>query len=199
MSNQIETSVEVQLTERDRFSVVFRFILIIPILIYIAAFSEFTAIAKGLSLGGFLFFPTLLALVFAGKYPSYIFDFHKAFVALNLRANAFFFLLTDEVPTIEANPSFEAKLPEVGDGSKLNRGMPLIKWFIALPLYVIGIIYLAVSVLFTIYAWLHILITGTYPEKVAPFVVGTIAFWNRVNGYTLMLVTDEYPSFSNNL
>ena len=199
MNNQVETSVEVSLTERDRFSVALRLILILPALLFIASFAEFTAIAKGVSLGGFFFFPALLALVFTGKYPSYVYEFHKAFFSLNLRANVYFFLLTDEYPTIENNPSFQVKLPEIEGGSKLNRGMPLIKWFIAIPLYVVGLIYLAVSILLTIYAWIFILITGKYPEPVANFVVGTLAFWNRVHGYSLLLVTDEYPTFSNSL
>lgn len=199
MNNQVETSVEVSLTERDRFSIALRAILILPVLIFIASFSEFTAMVKGVSLGGFLFFPVLLALVFTGKYPSYIYEFHKAFFSLNLRANVYFFLLTDEYPTVENNPSFEVKLPEIDGGAKLNRGMPLIKWLIALPLYVVGLIYLAVSIVLTIYAWIYILITGKYPESIAGFVVGTLAFWNRVHGYSLLLVTDEYPTFSNSL
>jgi hypothetical protein len=39
---------------------------------------------------------------------------------------------------------------------------------------------------------------GFYPEDKAEEVIKVIAYWNRLYGYALLLVTDEYPSFSLN-
>ena len=78
----------------------------------------------------------------------------------------------------------------------MSRGLPLVKWFLAIPLYIVGLIYIIYAFLLTLLGWFSILSTGTYPERCAEGVVGTIADWNRVAGYALVLVTDEYPTFS---
>jgi hypothetical protein len=104
-------------------------------------------------------------------------------------------LLTDEYPSIEENDVVSVTFPEV-DATALNRWMPLIKWFLAIPLYVVGIAYIVYGVSLTLFAWFNILFTGNFPEFCAEGIVGVIAYWNRVVGYALVLVTDEYPTFS---
>ena len=76
----------------------------------------------------------------------------------------------------------------------LFRSLPLVKWLLAIPLYIVGIFYSIVAVIYTLIAWIHIWSTGKYPEWALTWVVGTIKFWNRVYGYAILLVTDEYPS-----
>jgi hypothetical protein len=105
-------------------------------------------------------------------------------------------LLTDEYPSIEENDVVSVTFPEV-DAKLLNRWLPLIKWLLALPLYLVGIVYVIYSDgVNTVIAWFSVLFTGNYPEFCAEGVVGTIAYWNRVVGYAFLLVTDEYPTFS---
>jgi hypothetical protein len=86
--------------------------------------------------------------------------------------------------------------PDVEGGAKLNRGLPLVKWFLAIPLYIVGLFYLVLTVIATVLAWALTSLTGKYPEWAAEIVLGTIAYWNRVQGYAWLLVTDEYPTFS---
>ena len=74
--------------------------------------------------------------------------------------------------------------------------LPLVKWFLAIPLYVMGIIYLIYGLFLTAFAWFSILFSGKYPVWCADAMVGILAFYNRVYGYAFILVTDEYPSFS---
>jgi hypothetical protein len=105
-------------------------------------------------------------------------------------------LLTDDYPSIEENDIVKITLPEVGDGSQLSRAMPLVKWFLAIPLYVMGLIYLVYGLFLTTIAWFSILFSGKYPVWCADAMVGILAFFNRVYGYAFILVTDEYPSFS---
>jgi hypothetical protein len=168
-----------------------------PTLVFLASFAPTSAFSDE-SLGiyaGLLALPAALALVFRQVYPSYVLAFNDALLSLQTRVDAYLLLLTDEYPSIEENDVVSVTFPEV-DAQQLNRWLPLIKWLLALPLYLVGIVYVIYAATLTIIGWFSILFTGNYPEYCAEGVVGTIAYWNRVVGYALLLVTDEYPTFS---
>lgn len=197
MSNQIETQIDVALTERNRLTAFFRIILVAPALVFLASFapsSAFSEDAVGIY-AGLLALPAALAIIVRQVYPSYVLAFNDALLSLQTRVDAYLLLLTDEYPSIEENDVVSVTFPEV-DAKQLNRWLPLIKWLLALPLYLVGIVYVIYAALLTLIAWFSVLFTGNYPEFCAEGVVGTIAFWNRVAGYALLLVTDEYPTFS---
>ena len=197
MSNQIETQIDVSLTERNRVTALFRIILAVPVLIFVSSFSPSAAFsdeAVGI-FAGLLALPAGLAIVFRQVYPSYVLVFNEALLSLQTRVDAYLVLLTDEYPSIEENDVVSVTFPEV-DAKQLNRWLPLIKWLLALPLYLVGIVYFIYAAVLTLLGWFSILFTGNYPEVCAEGVVGTIAYWNRVAGYALLMVTDEYPTFS---
>lgn len=193
MSNQVETLVDVQLTNRNRTTVFWRGVLVVPVAIFFASFYQMMQAGWSTAI---LVLPAALALIFREVYPSYVLTFNHAVMELSTRISAYLFLLTDEYPSIERNPNVAVIFPDIEGGKKLNRWLPLVKWILAIPLYIVGIIYALISALLTIYAWLATSITGNYPEVAAKTVLGTIDFWNRIYGYTVALVTDEYPSFS---
>ncbi|NDD52246.1 MAG: hypothetical protein EB009_06065 [Actinobacteria bacterium] len=145
---------------------------------------------------GFLFLPTLLAILFRGTYPSYVLSFNHALIELETRLFSYILLLNDDYPSIERNPRVGVLFPDVEGGANLNRGMPLVKWFLAIPLYIVGLFYLLLTLISTLIAWVLTSLTGKYPEWAAQIVIGTISYWNRVQGYAWLLVTDEYPKFS---
>jgi hypothetical protein len=197
MSNQIETQIDVSLTERNRLTALFRIILVVPAFIFVSSFAPATAFSDD-ALGifaGLLALPAALAIVVRQVYPSYVLAFNEALLSLQTRVDAYLLLLTDEYPSIEENDLVSVTFPEV-DAKQLNRFLPLIKWLLALPLYLVGILYIIYAALLTLLGWFSILFTGNYPEVCAEGVVGTIAYWNRVVGYAFLLVTDEYPTFS---
>jgi hypothetical protein len=194
--NQVETSIEIQLTNRDRKTVFFRGFLVFPAVIFISSFTQ--SIDAGASFGGLLFLPALLALLVRGVYPSYVLSFNKSMMELNARISAYALLLTDEYPSIEANPNIKVDLPEIEGGAKLSRVLPLVKWIFAIPLFIVGVIYAVIALVLTFAAWIITSATGNYPESIANFVLGTIEFWNRVYGYAAILVTDDYPPFTLN-
>lgn len=198
MSNQIQTLIQVELEDRNRLTAFFRLIIVLPVAIYSSAFAidSMSTDTWGYSLGGLIVLPTLLTLVFRGIYPSYALAFNHALISLETRVNAYALLLTDDYPSIEESDIVKITLPEVGDGSQLNRYLPLVKWFLAIPLYVMGLIYLIYGIFLTLFAWFSILFSGKYPVWCADAMVGILAFYNRVYGYAFILVTDEYPSFS---
>jgi len=197
MSQQIETQIDVTLTERNRMSALFRIILVVPMAIFVASFAPTdlsTSSSNYLSVGFFIL-PTALAILVRQIYPTYLLAFNEALLSLQTRVDAYLLMLTDEYPSIEENDVVSVTFPEV-DAKALNRWLPLIKWFLAIPLYVVGVFYIIYLFLLTIAGWFSVLFTGTYPEKCAEGVVGTIAYWNRVIGYAFLMVTDEYPTFS---
>ena len=199
MSNQIETQIDVTLTDRNRVTALFRLVLVVPIAIFVASFAPSIADSESSDLNalftGFLALPVVLALVFRQVYPSYLLAFNEALLSLQTRVNAYVFLLTDEYPSIEENDVVSVTFPEV-DAKALNRYLPLIKWLLAIPLYIVGIAYIVYGAFLTLFAWFSILFTGNFPEFCAEGIVGVMAYWNRVTGYALLLVTDEYPTFS---
>ena len=193
MSNQIETHIEVKLTNRNRVTAFWRWILIAPVAIFLGSFTHFGAVRWSTPI---LVLPVALALIFRGVYPSYALTFNHALLELGTRATAYALLLTDDYPSIERNPNIAVMFPDVDGGKKLNRWLPLVKWFLAIPLYIVGTIYFFVALALTIYAWITTSVTGNYPESVTKMVLGTVEYWNRTLGYSIVLVTDEYPSFS---
>jgi hypothetical protein len=193
MSNQIETIIEYQLENRDKKTVFWRGILAVPVIIFAAAFTE---MAHWGWTSGFFVVPTILALVFTGKYPSYVLSFNHALIELQTRITAYVLLLTDDYPSIERNPKIAVLLPDVEGGKKLGRILQIFKVIFVIPLVIVGIIYAIGGAFVTFVAWILTWSTGTYPKWALEYILGTISFWNRIYGYALLLVTDEYPRFT---
>jgi hypothetical protein len=197
MSNQIITEIHVDLDNRDKNTALFRIFLAVPVLIFISSFSEFADNLPGV-IGGFLVLPVVLSLLFRNVYPSYVLAFNKALLELSNRITAYLLVLTDQYPSIEANQKVRLTYPEIEGGKKLSPWKPLVKWFLAIPLYILGIIYFIYALALTLIAWFTVITKGYYPEDKAEEVIKVIAYWNRLYGYAFLLVTDEYPSFSIN-
>ena len=197
MSNQIITEIHVDLDNRDKKTALFRLFLAVPVLIFISSFSEFADGLPGV-IGGLLVLPVVLSMLFRNVYPSYVLSFNKALLELSNRINAYLLVLTDEYPSIEANQRVRLIYPEIDGGKKLSPWMPLVKWFLAIPLFLLGIIYAIYAFALTLISWFSVITKGFYPEDKAEEVIKVIAYWNRLYGYALLLVTDEYPSFSLN-
>jgi hypothetical protein len=198
MSNQVKTVVKIKHKDRNRKTVFFRGILAFPAMIFVAtfaqsSFSESENWAAGTA--GVIVLPTLLAIVVRGKYPSYVLTFNHAVLELSTRLAAYVLILNDKYPSIEANSKVAVLFPDVEGGKKLNRWLPLVKWFLAIPHYIVGAVYLLISLVVTFIAWVQTSTTGKYPEWAGEIVLGTISYWNRVQGYMLLLVTDKYPTF----
>ncbi len=198
MSKSVTTQIDIKHKNRNRTTVFWRGILAFPVVIFVAtfaqsSFSESENWAAGTA--GLIVIPTVLALLFRGKYPSYVLTFNHALIELSTRLAAYLLILNDKYPSIEASSKVSVVFPDVDGGKKLNRWLPLVKWILAIPHYIVGLIYILISLFVTVIAWVQTSITGMYPRWAGEIVFGTISFWNRVQGYALLLVTDKYPSF----
>ena len=192
MSNQVKTLIKIKHKDRNRTTVFWRGILVFPVFLFLATFNIGTS---GVGAASVIAIPALLALLFRGVYPSYVLTFNHAITELSTRVTAYLFLLNDKYPSIEANSKVSVKFPDIKDGAKLNRGLPLVKWILAIPHYIVGAAYLLLSIVVTLIAWVQTSATGKYPKWAGEIVMGTISYLNRVTGYMLLLVTDEYPTF----
>ena len=196
MANQIETQIEIAIENRDRKSVFFRLVLSAPVFFFIYLFQQFASNNDWNTL--VLGFPVAAALVVRNVYPSWLLSFNHAILEFSTRVGAYVLLLTDDYPTFERNPKVAVIFPDVEGGKKLNRWLPLVKWALAIPLFIVGCFYAFLTLIATLLAWALTALTGTYPAWAGEITLGTIRFWNRVYGYAIVLVTDEYPSFSLN-
>ena len=143
-----------------------------------------------------LFVATGLMIIFRQRYPRWWFDFARELTRFGSRFGAYLFLLTDQYPSTvdEQSVHLEIDYPDVEND--LNRWMPLVKWLLAIPHYIV-LFFLGIAALFvTMIAWFAILVTGRYPRAFFDFVVGVGRWALRVNAYTVLLVTDRYPPFS---
>ena len=196
----------------DRFSTFFRLIWAIPILIIaslLSATSSSTtkfvtttgeivseATSSGAGISGALFAATLLMIVFRQRYPRWWFDFARELARFETRVGAYLSLLTDKYPSTvdEQSVHLEIDYPDVEED--LNRWLPLVKWLLAIPHYIVLAV-LVVGAIFAIFvAWFAVLFTGRYPRGLFDYLVGVGRWVLRVQAYAYLLVTDRYPPFS---
>ncbi len=187
----------------DRFSVLFRLFAAIPILIIMGLMvagggewdPEEAEHLRVLGTAGVLFLPAMLMLVFRRKYPRWWFDWNVEFTRFGNRIAAYLLLLRDEYPSTDEEQAVHIDIP-YPDTTELNRWLPLVKWFLALPhIVLLAFLWIAV-VICTVFAWLAILITGRYPRGLHPFVEGVMRWSLRTGAYAFLLTTDVYPPFS---
>jgi hypothetical protein len=197
----VQFSVDYPERDLNRMTSAFRLIVAIPILILIGALSsagwEGSDSSDGLLIAGgtLLFFPTLLMIVFRQKYPRWWFDFNLHVSRFANRVVAYLALMRDEYPSTDEEQAVHLTLPYPDATRDLNRWLPLVKWLLAIPHYIVLALLGVASVVAVIIAWFAILFTGRYPRSIFTFVEGVMRWNNRVTAYVLTLVTDEYPPF----
>jgi hypothetical protein len=146
--------------------------------------------------GGLVVAPLVLMILFRKKYPKWWFDWNLALTRFIYRVEVYFLLLRDEYPSTDEDQAVHLDLVYPDAQTELGRGWPLIKWFLAIPHYIV-LSFLAIAVFVcSVFAWFAILFTGRYPQGLFSFVVGFIRWSLRVGAYAFLLTTDKYPPFS---
>ena len=145
---------------------------------------------------GLLFLPPLLMILFREKYPRWWFDWNLELLRFVNRVVVYLALMDDRYPSTDERQSVRLDFPYPDARRELNRWLPLVKWLLAIPHYIVLFFLWLVAIVMVIGAWFAILFTGRYPRGIFDFVEGVIRWHNRVVGYALILVTDRYPPFS---
>jgi hypothetical protein len=140
-------------------------------------------------------FATALMIVFRERYPRW-FDFQLALARFTVRVFSYLALLRDEYPSTEDEQSVHLELDYPDARRDLARGLPLVKWLLAIPHYIVLFVLFVFAFVAVVVAWFAILFTGRYPRALFDFVVGVGRWALRVEAYALLLITDRYPPFS---
>lgn len=187
----------------NRLTTFFRIFVAIPILIVLGAVdggtwsvgtgSDTRTVAVGA--GGLLFFAPLLMILFRRKYPRWWFDFNLELQRFANRAAAYLALMDDRYPATDDQQSVRLDYRYPDASRELNRWLPLVKWFLAIPHYIVLFFLQIGLVVAVIITWFAILFTGRYPRALFDYVEGVIRWHNRVVAYAFVLVTDAYPPF----
>jgi hypothetical protein len=200
-SYPVQFAVDFPARPLDRLTTAFRIIVALPILFLISVLTSdivdgghqmTVTLASG---AGLLFLPLLLMILFRRKYPRWWFDWNLNLLRFSARVTAYLALLDDRYPSTDEDQSVHLNFA-YPDARRLNRWLPLIKWLLAVPHYIVLFFLGIAAVVAIIVAWFAIIFTGTYPRSLFGFVVVVLRWGNRVTGYAFALVTDEYPPFS---
>jgi hypothetical protein len=201
----VRFSVEYPERDLDRLSSALRILAVIPIAVVLGSIGGYSgrwsggggAGASTIALGGsgLLFLPPLLMLVFRQKYPRWWYDWNLQLLRFTNRVGVYLALMDDRYPSTDEEQAvrLQFEYPDAREG--LNRWLPLVKWLLALPHYVVLFFLYIGALLAVIVAWFAILFSGRYPRGMFDYVEGVIRWHNRVVGYALILVTDDYPPF----
>jgi Domain of unknown function (DUF4389) len=200
----VQLSVEYPDRSLSRLTTAFRIFVAIPILIVLgsvsgSAWSVYTSqgtvyIASGA--GGLLFLGPLLMILFRRKYPRWWFDWNLELQRFTNRVLVYILLMDDRYPSTDPEQGLRLDYVYPDAGRELNRFLPLVKWFLVIPHFIV-LAFLWIAVLFVvIIAWFAILFTGRYPRGMFDFVEGVVRWGQRVVAYAFTLVTDRYPPFS---
>jgi uncharacterized protein DUF4389 len=202
----VRLSIDYPGRDLNRLTTFFRIIVAIPILVVLAAVSggaggggwdkgrdymEFSGAA-----GGLLVFAPLLMILFRKKYPRWWFDWNLNLFRFENRVFAYLSLMDDRYPSTDEEQAVHIEIDYPDAQRDLNRWLPLVKWLLAIPHYIVLVFLFVAAFLVVILAWFAILFTGKYPRGLFDFVEGTFRWGARVEGYALLLVTDRYPPFS---
>jgi hypothetical protein len=197
----------VEYPERDlnRLTTAFRIFVAIPIVIVLGSIAGFTNeysdagadTSRTVVVGGIglLFLPPLLMLLFRRKYPRWWFDWNRELLRFINRVGTYMALMSDRYPSTDEHQFVRLELEYPDAERDLNRFLPLVKWLLAIPHYIVLVILYLGVLLAVIAAWFAILFTGRYPRGLFDYVEGVIRWHNRVVAYAAILVTDRYPPF----
>ena len=196
----------------DRVTTFFRLIWAVPALIILSLLSAtasetVTVITEtgetvskvtrsGAGITGGLFVATMLMILFRVRYPRWWFDFARELTRLGARVGAYLALLTDRYPSTVEEQSVHLDIDYPDVEQDLNRWLPLVKWLLAIPHYIVLAVLFVLAIVAVVIAWFVILFTGRYPRGLFDFVVGVGRWSLRVQAYAFLLITDRYPPFS---
>jgi hypothetical protein len=173
----------------DRLTTFFRLFTAIPIMLVLSFFVQSQHIF-------FVFLPTVVMILFRQKYPRWWFDWNVAMTKFLARIAAYLYMLTDVYPSTDEEQSVHINIPYPDATKDINRWLPLVKWLLAIPHYIVLYFMMIAGIVCLVISWFAILINGRFPRGMFDFIEGIMRWSMRVSAYMALLATDVYPPFS---
>jgi hypothetical protein len=168
-------------TRQNRWKVAFRFILAIPLELWLVVLSIVATIL--VVIGWF-------AALFMGRLPNSIARFLSDFLIFVTRVYSYIFLMNDAYPPFSAHDDFGVNLDI--PISKVRRLAVLFRYFLLLPAFIVLIPLSFGLEICSVFVWLIVLVKGEMPLPLFGAVAATLRFEARVGAYAMML-TGKYP------
>ncbi|MFC1956355.1 DUF4389 domain-containing protein [Chloroflexota bacterium] len=201
----VQLSIDYPDRNLNRLTTFFRIFTVIPIAIIIGLLTSanYGGTAEGsesyqYAAAGLVILPLVLMILFRQKYPKWWFDWNVALTKFSTRVGAYMGLLTDVYPSTDEEQAVHIEIPYPDVKNGLNRWLPLVKWLLAIPHYIVLFFLYIAAVVCVVIAWFAILFTGRYPKGLFDFVVGVTRWSLRVDAFVFLLVIDRYPPFALN-
>jgi hypothetical protein len=152
------------------------------------------------SLRSVLTLVTFFTVLFTKQIPRSIFDVIAMTYRYEWRVTSYALFLRESYPPFDFQPAADddgvdphtavtLTYPEV-----LNRWMPLYKWFLAIPHYVVLLGLLVAAACVIVAGFVAVVFSGEYPFRPRNFLVGVYRYNLRLQAY-VGLLNDQYPPF----
>ena len=183
MAHPISVSVDEDL-ERTRITVLFRPILAIPHLLWLAIW--------GIAVFGAVVV-SWFATLFRGSTPLGLHDFIARYVQYATHVSGYVTFLADPYPGFLASTPYPV-YAKIAPPTAQDRWITGFRLILAIPALILAQVLQDVWLVITLFSWVMILLNGSQPEGLRNIGAWILRFQVQTSGY-LALLTDSYPDF----
>jgi hypothetical protein len=172
----------------DRWRPLVQWVLAIPHLVIANVLGNVAAVVALVS--GF-------TILFTTRIPTGLYEFQVMIIRYRARTYAYAGFLHDRYPRFEfamsaIDPGGDPVRVDIPAPQGWNRWLPLVKWLLAVPHYVVLFVLWAAALACWVAGLVTVVVTGRWPDGLREFLVGVNRYTTRVSAY-IFLLRDEYP------
>jgi hypothetical protein len=143
---------------------------------------------------------SFFTVLFTEQVPESLFRFQVMVMRYHARMYSYAAFMREAYPpfdftTSEIDPGNDPLQLSIQRPEKVNRWLPLVKWLLAIPHFIVLAVYVIGAFFVVIAAFFAVLFTGRYPAGMRGYLVKVMRYALHIQAYMLFL-RDEYPSFS---
>jgi Domain of unknown function (DUF4389) len=169
---------------RNRLTVFFRLLLVIPHLIWLTLWTLVSLL---------LAFVGWIVAIFMGRLPDGIHNFLAGNVRYATHVYAYWAIAADPFPGFLGQPGYPVDA-EIDPPAQQNRLTIIFRWILAIPALIVTSVLQYVLQIVAILAWFYALFTGRASEGMRNLQAYCLRYQAQTYGY-VWLLTGRYPSF----
>jgi len=173
---------------RNRLTVFFRFLTVIPLFIWAFFY-------------GIAFFVVQViawfAIVFTGRFPQGLYDFCAGYLRFTARLCGYCLLVVDEYPPFDGaeHPAYPVRTHIAPPAARYSRLKAFFRLILAIPIFILQYVFQFWMLAVAIAIWVVAVVTGRTSPALTDAVRFPISYYVRSNAY-VYLMTDAYPPLS---